>query len=212
MAHLAIVGTHSTNGVAADPLRPAADERRARLRRDVSRALQQQDQRRHAAALAAAGQPAAGPADHRGDRRRLDHRPGPAPQAAAPGRRQRLSATQFRKAKREAKTAVRRLAEVRRPGRSSIPDSIFDSQIKRIHEYKRQLLNVLHIIVLYNRLRDEPEARRAAADLLLRRQGGAGLHAGQADHQAHQQRRGRDRRRPGGARAGSRCCSCPTTT
>jgi len=34
------------------------------------------------------------------------------------------------------------------------PDSLFDCQAKRIHEYKRQLLNVLHIVWLYNRLRD----------------------------------------------------------
>jgi starch phosphorylase len=36
------------------------------------------------------------------------------------------------------------------------PDSIFDCQVKRIHEYKRQLLNALRIVVLYNRLRQDP--------------------------------------------------------
>jgi len=41
-------------------------------------------------------------------------------------------------------------------GRTVDPHTIFDCQIKRIHEYKRQLLNALRIIVLYNRLRESP--------------------------------------------------------
>jgi starch phosphorylase len=42
-------------------------------------------------------------------------------------------------------------------GRTVDPDSIFDCQVKRIHEYKRQLLNALRVVVLYNRLRENPK-------------------------------------------------------
>ena len=41
-------------------------------------------------------------------------------------------------------------------GQEVDPDTIFDCQIKRIHEYKRQLLNALRIVVIYNRLRANP--------------------------------------------------------
>ncbi|SDA78731.1 starch phosphorylase [Lachnospiraceae bacterium G11] len=37
------------------------------------------------------------------------------------------------------------------------PRSIFDVQVKRLHEYKRQLLNILHVIYLYNNLKEHPE-------------------------------------------------------
>jgi glycogen phosphorylase len=62
----------------------------------------------------------------------------------------------FRGAKRAAKA---RFADWLREsiGEAVDPDSLFDVQIKRIHEYKRQLLNVLHVLVLYNRLRENPD-------------------------------------------------------
>lgn len=46
-------------------------------------------------------------------------------------------------------------------GVSVDPDSIFDSQVKRIHEYKRQLLNGLRVVALYNRLRETPDLQMA---------------------------------------------------
>jgi len=61
----------------------------------------------------------------------------------------------FRTATRETKARFARWLESK-SGQTVDPDTIFDSQIKRIHEYKRQLLNALRIVVLYNRLMENP--------------------------------------------------------
>jgi len=60
-----------------------------------------------------------------------------------------------RAAKRSAKSAFAQWLRST-SGQTVDPDTIFDSQVKRIHEYKRQLLNALRIVVLYNRLRENP--------------------------------------------------------
>jgi len=62
---------------------------------------------------------------------------------------------EVRKAKRDAKSHFADWLKST-SGQVVDPDTIFDCQIKRIHEYKRQLLNALRIVVLYNRLRDKP--------------------------------------------------------
>ena len=66
----------------------------------------------------------------------------------------------FRKAKREAKSEFAQwLKET--SGQTVDPETIFDCQVKRIHEYKRQLLNALRIVVLYHRLRQNPNTEMA---------------------------------------------------
>jgi starch phosphorylase len=69
----------------------------------------------------------------------------------------------FRKRWHEVKQAnKKRLAGVirDRTGIAVNSESIFDVQAKRIHEYKRQLLNILHVITLYRRLRNDPSFNR----------------------------------------------------
>ncbi len=62
---------------------------------------------------------------------------------------------QFRDVKRANKEKLARVVK-ERLGLVLNINSLFDVQIKRIHEYKRQLLNVLHIVTLYNRIRANP--------------------------------------------------------
>lgn len=62
----------------------------------------------------------------------------------------------WRAIKREIKVELANRIQ-RENGISVDPDSIFDVQAKRIHEYKRQHMNALHIIALYNRLKENPD-------------------------------------------------------
>ena len=154
MAHLAVVGTHSTNGVAkihSDLLRDRvlADfaglfpERFNNKTNGVTprRWLKQANPDLAALITESIGE---------GWVTELDRLHQLAPLSEDGTFRDR-----FRQAKRAAK--VRFVDWLRADtGQSVDPDSMFDSQIKRIHEYKRQLLNALHIVVLYNRLRSNP--------------------------------------------------------
>jgi len=155
MAHLAIVGSHSTNGVAAihsDLLRrTVVPDLAAMFPERFNNKTNGVTQRRFL--LLANPSLASVISDAIGDKWVVE--------LATIERLKSLAEdTSFKESVRAAKrTAKVKFTDWLRgtTGQVVDPDSIFDSQIKRIHEYKRQLLNALHIVVLYNRLRNNPE-------------------------------------------------------
>jgi starch phosphorylase len=155
MAHLAIVGSHSTNGVAAIH----SELVRTHLVRDFAEMMPERFGNKTNGVTPRRWMLMANPAQSAlisqtigenwitdlAQLRKL------IPQAEDSTFR-----SAFRKAKRDAKV---RFARWLRSATGQIvdPDTVFDCQIKRIHEYKRQLLNALHVVILYNRLRDDPK-------------------------------------------------------
>jgi len=159
MAHLAVVGSHSTNGVAeihsgllrAHVLKDFAEMYPLRFNNKTNGVTPRRWLKMANPPLSALVTEAVGD----GWVTDLGRLRGLAPLADDAAFRGR-----FRAARREAK--VRFAAWLKASSGAVVdPDSIFDSQIKRIHEYKRQLLNVLHIVVLYNRLRANPNLEMA---------------------------------------------------
>jgi starch phosphorylase len=154
MAHLAIVGSHSTNGVAAihsgllrsTTVRDLAEMYPERFNNKTNGVTPRRWLLLANPALAQAITTAIGDKwiTDLGQLRLLE------PLATDKG-----FVTAFRRATRDAK--VQFAAYLQSAFGSVVdPDSIFDAQVKRIHEYKRQLLNALRIVVLYNRLRENP--------------------------------------------------------
>ncbi len=154
MAHLAIVGTHSTNGVAEIH----SELLRSRLVKDFGEMFPERFGNQTNGVTPRRWLLTANPnlagliSEVIGDGwiTDLDQLVGLKPLAEDAAFRR-----QFRAAKREAKATF--CDWLRSQGGPDVdPETIFDCQIKRIHEYKRQLLNVLHVVVLYNRLRHNP--------------------------------------------------------
>ncbi len=56
------------------------------------------------------------------------------------------------------------------------PRSIFDVQVKRLHEYKRQLMNILHVMYLYNQLKDNPDLNIVPRTFIFGAKAAAGYH------------------------------------
>ncbi|HSX77914.1 MAG TPA: glycogen/starch/alpha-glucan phosphorylase, partial [Candidatus Saccharimonadia bacterium] len=80
-------------------------------------------------------------------------------------------ADQWRTAKRDNKLRLMEIITSQYEHRGQTitlnPDALFDCQVKRIHEYKRQLLNALHAITLYNRIKDHPHGNHLPRTIIF---------------------------------------------
>lgn len=75
--------------------------------------------------------------------------------------------SEWKKVKKENKKILKEYIENEHPNVEININSIFDVQIKRFHEYKRQLLNVLHIIYLYNKIKENPNGEFVPRTLIF---------------------------------------------
>ena len=156
MAHLAIVGSHSVNGVAALHSEILKNE----LFRDFFEMYPERFNNKTNGITQRRWLKMANPAlsaligDYIGDgwARNLYELEKLKAVAGDPEFRAR-----WRQVKRGNKEALCRYI-LKQNGIEVNPDSLFDVQVKRIHEYKRQLLNLLHIITLFNRIKENPQA------------------------------------------------------
>ncbi len=161
MAHLAVVGSHAVNGVAE----LHSELVRTRLLRDFAEMWPERFQNKTNGVtprrwLVAANPSLAAVITGRigrgwiGDLAQLER--------LLPLADDELFHAELQEAKRENKQRLAAIVE-HRQGIALDPDSLFDVQVKRLHEYKRQLLNILHVIGQYWSLKQDP-----AADVLPR--------------------------------------------
>ena len=148
------------------PHRSPQARRAPRLRGDDAGEVLQQDERRHAAPLALALQPAPLRAHHRGHRPGVGHRSRSAREARASSPTTRRSSSGSAPSSAQNKADFAQYAADTWKFRFD-PDSMFDVQIKRLHEYKRQLLNALHVVRLYLDAKRDPKALDAPRTVLF---------------------------------------------
>ena len=147
MAYLATVAGSQVNGVAELHSQLLRDKVLPRLLRHVAREVHQRHQRRHPAPVHPAREPAPVRADHRHHRRRAGS---PTSTGCASWSRYADDAgfrEQFRAVKQANKERLAPLLRAR-DGLDLATDAMLDVMVKRLHEYKRQTLKLLHVVSL----------------------------------------------------------------